>query len=160
MSSSLLLPLAVVSFNGSLLVSMLIPLAGILLAGVITVSSMYFKHQREREWHETARLAMEKGQPVPPPPSHKVYGSGVILKRDPNAPAPPPDDISQHDVRGGLVLVGTGIGLWLMLGALDERLRFIGAIPGFIGVALLLYAAGRAIFSNKSSNSDRRPPQS
>jgi hypothetical protein len=152
-------PLAIVVFDVPHVVTFFIPIAGIILAGVITVTAMYFKHQRERQWHETARLALEKGQPIPAPPPHGPYGSSHILKRDANGPAPQ-DEISPHDVRGGLVLVGTGIGLWLMLAAIDERLRFIGAIPGCIGVALLLYAAGRAIFSRKSNDSDRRPPQS
>jgi hypothetical protein len=156
----LLPPLAIVAFDVPHVVTFFIPIAGIILAGVITVTAMYFKHQRERQWHETARLALEKGQPIPVPPPAGAYGSGVILQRDPHGRPAPQDDISPHDVRGGLVLVGTGIGLWLMLAAIDERLRFIGAIPGCIGLALLLYAAGRAVFSRKTNDSDRRPPQS
>ena len=38
-------------------------------------------------------------------------------------------------------------------------LRFLSAIPGFIGVALLLYGLAKA-FSNRKNPSSNRPPQS
>ena len=44
---------------------------------------------------------------------------------------------------GGMVLLATGIGLALMLSGLpdeEEGIYFVGAIPGLIGVALLLQA--------------------
>ena len=42
---------------------------------------------------------------------------------------------------GGLVNIGVGIGLALFFWGLDvPQLRFVGAIPGLIGIALLTYA--------------------
>lgn len=131
-------PLA--AFGSGQLPGLLIPIAGIILAGVIVVSGMYFSHRRRELWHATARLALEKGQPLPP------------LDDEPARPRTPEEtgcNLAQHDVRGGLVLLAVGVGLWMFLGELDGRLRFVGAIPAFIGVALLLYATGRALFGRK-----------
>jgi hypothetical protein len=153
--------LALLHFGSSvidfgILGSVLVPIAAIILGGVITVSSMYFKHQRERQWHETARIALEKGQPLPPYGDERPDDSDRVIRRKESDAR----DSSQNDVRGGLVLVGVGVGIWLMLSSLAPQLRAVGAIPGLIGVALLLYAAGRAFFARNSSDSDRRPPQS
>ena len=51
-----------------------------------------------------------------------------------------------------------GAGLWLMLGSIADRLRYIGAIPGFIGVALLLYAVLAAMFRRKDQPRPQDPP--
>lgn len=130
------------------IVTFVIPIAGIVLAGVITVSAMYFKHQRRRLWHETARLALEKGQPLPP--------TGADLRPRETDRETAGDIPVAHDIRGGLVLIGVGLGLWMMFGQFADRMRFVGAIPGFIGVALLLFGLGRVIFGRRSS--DRNDP--
>ena len=83
--------------------------------------------QRHQLWHETARIALEKGQPLPPMPADV-------------APPPPTEDKPANDIRTGLILIATGAGLFLFLNALVGRgLGLVGAIPGFIGVALLLF---------------------
>ncbi len=124
----------------------LLPIAGIILAGVISVSGMYFHNRRREMWHETARLALEKGQPLPPlDPMLRAEDDEVEKERKlPSA---------NHDVRGGLVLIAVGAGLWLFLGGLSRNLGYIGAIPGFIGVALLLFALFSALFRRKHSES-------
>ena len=132
-------------FSPGQLTGFFVPLAGILLAGVITVSAMYFHNRRREMWHETARIALEKGQPLPPladdhTDDHRQKPRGLD---------------ANHDVRGGMVLIAVGAGLWLMLGSIADRLRNIGAIPGFIGVALLLFALLSAVFRRK----DQSPPQ-
>ncbi len=116
----------------------------------IIAAVFFFKHREQRLWHETARLALEKGQPLPPTNLEERVRLQKSARRE---------DLAQHDVRGGMVLVAVGAGLWLMLGAISSQLRFVGAIPGFIGIALLLYAALNAAFSRKKSDSDRHPPQ-
>ena len=130
-------------FSIGQLTGLIIPIAGIILAGVITVSGMYFHNRRREMWHETARIALEKGQPLPPLGPDRDDDEETA--KDPG---------THHDVRGGMVLIAVGAGLWLMLGAMSNTLRYIGAIPGFIGVALLLYALLATIFGRK----DRQPP--
>ncbi len=137
----------ILGFSPNHFIAIVIPLAALVLAGVVTVSAMYFHHRRRELWHETARIALEKGQPLPPlDPDHEEHDHPRSKHRDDN-----------HDVRGGMVLIAVGAGLFLMLGSLGSNLRFIGAIPGFIGVALLLYALLAALFRRKQPDSDRDP---
>ncbi|HEX4321818.1 MAG TPA: hypothetical protein VHZ52_12980 [Acidobacteriaceae bacterium] len=53
---------------------------------------------------------------------------------------------------GGLVLLGVGVGLMVMIGALSEKYSAgaVGLIPGLIGVALLVYALFLAPKPNRS----------
>lgn len=129
-------------------IAIIVPIAGLVFVGVMGVSAMYFKNRERERWHETARVALEKGQPLPPPPAE------FRPRRDDR------ENSAQRDARGGLVLIALGAGLWVMFGAVANHARFVGAIPGFIGIALLLYALGRALFSRKSRDSDLHPPQS
>jgi hypothetical protein len=129
-----------IDMSAGQLSAIVIPVAAIILAGVCAVSGMYFHNRRRELWHETARIALEKGQPLPPlDPEQTAEVQEVRKARDAN-----------HDVRGGMVLIAVGAGLWLMLGAISPNARYIGAIPGFIGVALLLYAV---LFGRKPDNS-------
>lgn len=104
---------------------------GIFIPIPIVVAALYFRHQQQKLWHETARLALEKGQPLPPRSAEETGGRSIA-----------------HDLRSGLILIGLGIGLYFFLG------RGIAFIVGFIGVALVLYAALIAIFAK-----DKNPPQ-
>lgn len=74
-----------------------------------------------RMWHETARIAIEKGQPLPP----AVYRNCSPL-RD-----------SRRVLLGGLILIGVGAALYLAPNSPGGH--WIGAIPGFIGLAMVLY---------------------
>jgi hypothetical protein len=105
----------------------MIPLVLMLLAAVIVVSVQFFRNRDREMWHQTARLAIEKGQPVPPMP----------LPEPPSRPAP---YSGPRDIRTGLILIAVGAGLALFLGQQNApRLGYLGAIPGFIGAALLLH---------------------
>jgi hypothetical protein len=97
-----------------MLVSFALP---ILLVAVI----LYYKHRRARLTHETIARLAEKGLPVPPellePPRRR--GSGL---------------------RGGMVLVGLGIGLAALCHETGTTWT-LGLIPGLMGLALILSAA-------------------
>ena len=43
-------------------------IGGLSLAAIIIVSGLFFQHRKRLMWHETARIALEKGQPLPPVP--------------------------------------------------------------------------------------------
>jgi len=123
---------------------------GMLIAIVVIVGGLIIAHHRQRQWHETARLALEKGQPLPQSlddsDSHKVQGR-------PEGPG--------RDLRAGLICIGTGAGLFLFFDALLGRwMAYVGAIPGFIGIALVLYAILDLAFGRKNASTSDRPPQS
>jgi Flp pilus assembly protein TadB len=113
---------------------------GILLTIVVIVGGLLFANRRQQLWHETARLALEKGQPLPAALDESAED------RQPDKPG--------NDIRAGLILVATGVGLFLFLGAIVGRgLAYVGTIPGLIGVALLLYG----LLSASSKRNDPPP---
>lgn len=123
---------------------------GILLTIVVIVGGLIIAHHRQRLWHETARLALEKGQPLP-----------TEVKDADSAPSADRDRGAGADLRAGLVCIGVGVGLFLFFDALMGRgMAYVGAIPGFIGVALVLYALLSSSVAPKSNPPAERPPQS
>ena len=145
LSSQPLLPL--LEIDPGILLGLILPLAGIALAGVVVVCSLYFQHRRREMWHETARVALEKGQPLPPwsaNSSDAATGNQEV----------------RNDLRAGFVLLGVGVGLFFFFHLMNLRpLAGIGAIPAFIGVALLLYSLLAAIFGWKH-RAESTPPKS
>jgi len=133
-------PLAGILGLGGAEIGFMFALVGMLFGGVMGIAGMYFHHQRQKLWHDTARIALEKGQPIPP-----RDGDYEDDEKSPGIKSR-----ANHDVRGGLVLIAVGAGLWLTLSGIAGNLRYVGAIPGFIGVALLLYALLAAIFGRKN----------
>ncbi len=120
--------------------------ASMLLAVVGTVGGMIIAYHRQKQWHETARLALEKGQPLPAP-------QDVTPQSQPRQRTEGPG----RDLRAGLILISVGAGLYLFLSALvGQALGYVGAIPGFIGIALLLYGLLSALFKrNDTPPADR-----
>lgn len=132
------LPLAVSGMELGLYMGLGGLASGIIFGGL----GMYFHHRRQALWHETARIALEKGQPLPP------------LQDGENSPANTP---KESDFRAGLVLIAVGAGLYFFLNALiGPAFGLIGAIPGFIGVALLLYASLNAVLKRKDTTPTNR----
>lgn len=128
---------------------LMIPLAAMLIGVVIVLGGLYFQNRRRQMWHETARIALEKGQPLPP------LVDDVVASPHPRTDR---DEI-RNDLRNGLVCIATGAGLFLFLGTMFGRgLGYVGAIPGFIGIALLLNAAISGLF--RKSNRSTPPDQS
>lgn len=128
---------AITEFSVGHLYGLIGLIGGLLVAIIVPTAAMYFHHRRQQLWHETARIALEKGQPVPPrprsdeemeltPPAGVAYDEWLAAKRAQQW---------RHDIKGGLVLIAVGVGLYLMLGS-----SYLGAVPGMIGVALLVYA--------------------
>ena len=137
-----LLPLAEIS--GAQWIAIAAILGGLTFTILLIFFGLKFVQRRQELWHETARVALEKGQPLPP------------LPRDMQ---PEKHSDENNDLRAGLVLIATGAGLYLFFAAFIPPLRFIAAIPGFIGAALLLYGLGKAFAGRKDQPADR-PPQS
>lgn len=118
---------------------LLVPLGGFILVGTIVVAAFYFKNQRRRLWHETARLALEKGQPLPAIPDSECSRGGPL-----------------RDLRSGLILLAIAVGLYAGMAPHRGSLTASYMIGG-VGLALLLNSLIAALIAHKASP-NRRPP--
>ncbi len=91
--------------------------------GIVAIV-LAFRHRRQKLAHETMRLMIEKGLPVPP----------ELIN------PPPPVRPPKNDLRRGLIWLAVGIGLTVLLRKTfeDSGLWASGLIPAFIGAAYLL----------------------
>ena len=113
-----------------------LPLGMFAMITVLVGLGLANKLQRNKILHETIRLMIEKGQPIPPELLH---------------PTAPPRRRSRVDLYGGLVLVGVGLSLFILLGSLSgipHGVIAVGAVPFLIGVALLV---ARKLDSNQNT---------
>lgn len=100
---------------------------GIVISVVAIVGGLIIANRRQAMWHETARVALEKGQPMPKSPDDEA--EEVAEKKSDGG-----------DIRAGLILIAVGGGLYLFLSNIGGgKVGYVGAIPGFIGVALLAF---------------------
>ncbi len=102
---------------------LLIPLAGMGIGLAAIIVGTLEKMQKRRLRQELLRVALEKGQPLPPE---------LLDER--------PGGRERNDRRSGLISIAIGAALYLFLGALvaEHGVKWVSLIPGFIGVALLL----------------------
>lgn len=78
--------------------------------------------KRSRMQHETLRLMIEKGQPIPPE---------LLQPQDPPRRA-------KSDLRSGLILIGIGAGVIVLLLMQHQSAWAAGLIPLLMGVAFLI----------------------
>jgi hypothetical protein len=122
-------------------------LGGITLTSIIIIFGLRHAQRTQELWHETARLALEKGQPLPPTPDE-------LRQRTAR-------ERFQDDFRNGLVMVATGVGLYLFLNAfIGKALAYVGAIPFLVGLAMLLHAGLSAWFNRKQELGTKQSPLS
>jgi hypothetical protein len=163
MTLALILPeFASISSDIASLGGLLVPLGGMLFVAVIIVTSHWFKNQERQRWHETARIALEKGQPIPSRADlldEKVVDKLLATSR--------PAATCRHRqvmgfVAGGLINVAVGVGLYFGLAHMPgaEDARYFALIPGLIGVALLIVGLLYAYLFRSTFDSGDRPPQS
>lgn len=86
----------------------------------------YFRHRRNRMFHETLRAMVEKGVPIPP----ELLSGGATLANGSNL-----GRRGIHDLRNGLILIGLGVGV-MLLGS-SAGFSKLGSIPIFIGLAMI-----------------------
>jgi hypothetical protein len=112
------------------------------IAAIVLVPQ-YLKHKERQRMHDTLRIAIEKGQPLPPELVKNLQSAEMAIPvRGPGS------DLRRAVVliAVGLGLAGLGYGFWYGLMAVNEIPAYIvggivagsGAIPGFIGVAYLI----------------------
>jgi len=129
----------------------LIPLAlfGMVLGIVVAVNM--FNYKRARDLQETVREAVRAGKDISP---ELIKSLGVKPKSE------------GQDIKAGLILIAIAFGLvtmgWGIQSSLNPALvdesempsmiimmAGIGAIPGFIGVVLVLFGVGAALTKRK-----------
>ena len=94
---------------------------------VMILIIMFLKEYRTRKLQqETIRQFLDKGQPIPPELLHYTEP-----KKEKN------------DRRSGLILIAIGVAFYFFFGGNDfggpgSGMRWIGLVPGLIGVAMLL----------------------
>lgn len=87
-------------------------------AAIIVATVFLFLHRAKELKHQTVRLALEKGQPVPP---------GLLEE---HSPVRQP----QNDLRSGVKAVFIGLGLGLFFWTVEPRMWGVGLIPAFVGL--------------------------
>jgi uncharacterized protein DUF6249 len=121
----------------------LVPLGGLLVSVVAIITPFAFlttivviklinSRKRAELQHETIRLALEKGQPLPA----ELLNGPVTTEKKPKP----------NDRKDGLILIAVGTGIYFFLSAvgnstdkpLIESARWAGLIPGLIGVAMII----------------------
>ena len=116
------------------MIAIVVPVAGLIFAGAIIFIAMHFNHRRQELWHQTARLALEKGQPLP------AFDSAGRAEMAQTARAQPR---WRGYLIGGMINIAVGAGMFVALSQISNtsfNVGYFGFIPLFIGVALLLGA--------------------
>lgn len=110
---------------------LLIPIIAILMPVFIVGIVMYFRAKDRAETQKTLRMAIEKGQTLPTDYLEGLQKASSGREKTPS-----------RDIRSGLILMAVAAGMCVMdylngdfmLGGMSGA----AAIPGFIGVALLI----------------------
>ncbi|MBJ7410776.1 MAG: hypothetical protein JHD15_10515 [Phenylobacterium sp.] len=113
----------------------LIPLGFFAMIAALVIAPRYFKSQERQKVAETLRIAIEKGQPLPPE---------VIDAMSSNVRSPGLTPSPQRDLRTGIIWLGVGVG-FAALGAVisfeepDALFPCLGlaTFPTFIGLAFI-----------------------
>ncbi|MDE2357418.1 MAG: hypothetical protein KGL69_11770 [Alphaproteobacteria bacterium] len=120
-----------------------------IIVAAIVIVPLYLRQRDRDKMHETLRIALQTGQPLPP----EMISALQQSVRTPSKPPTP-----ERDLRTGLVLLAVGLGLcaigygfwWGLMsvsdvGAYMTGVSFagFGAIPGMIGIAYIIIWAVR-----------------
>lgn len=112
----------------------LIPISLFAMIAALVIVPRYFKSQERQKMHETLRVALEKGEPLPP--------ELIDAMSNDVRPSLPPSP--QRDLRTGIIWLGIGVGLAAMGAAISFEeadalypLLGISAFPVFIGLAFV-----------------------
>ena len=141
-------------------VGMMIPILILALVFGLIATSLYFKSKERERWHETVRLALEKGHPIP----NMAEALSAPVAEALCARLAPESRHKQRMglVTGGLVNIAVGIGLYFGLSEMPEVrfARFFALIPGLIGVARLISALIDSLISARKPDSGNDAPKS
>jgi hypothetical protein len=126
------------SLESKYLIAILVPLAGMVLAGFIVFLAFHYRHLRTEKLMETVQRLADRGLPVPP----------ELL-------APDESEKKSSPLFNAITLIGVGVGLALMFHFLNLRfLMGVGALLVCIGAAQLL---ALWIETRRAPSDDARP---
>lgn len=123
------------------IIPLFIPIVVVVFGGLTAIFALYFHNQRQAMWHETARVALEKGQPIPPMPASGDARQSSLQVTPAEWEETKLKQRYHGYLIGGLVNLAVGIGLFVFLSQFAGKVGYVGAIPGCVGVALLIGAA-------------------
>ncbi len=131
---------------------MLVPVSVFFVGGLIAVVALVMKNQERMRWHETARIALAKGLPIPNMPD----------SWSPQSPTPGRHRQRMGLITAGLINVAVGIGLYFGLSAIPGAwvARDFAFIPALCGVALMIGAAIDLLLSRKFPDPGDPSPKS
>jgi hypothetical protein len=132
--------------------ALMVPVAALVFAMLVIGIGAYFRNKEDQRRHETARLALERGQPVP--------GFAEPWQRSGAYNVSPKSWIGL--MAGGMINLAVGIGLYFTLVSIPGAYvaRYCSLIPGLVGVALLACALIVALSSRSKSDAGGPPPMS
>jgi hypothetical protein len=119
--------------------------------GFFILVILYFKHKSRREYMETVRLLVEKGQPIPPDLLNSLNPSGLERMTS----SPQWEGYQSHLIKG-LKPMFWGIGIFLFF-----VFEHFDAVPWFFGVAFILIGAYHVVRSHliqKEKEKNPTPP--
>jgi hypothetical protein len=142
------------SFFASVNIGLVFGLTGMGIGFLFGFLGMYLGHRRRILWHETARLALEKGQPIPPPypdvaPTNPLESAAMSTADRELATSRARGYRIRGYILGGLINLAVGAGLYFALTQVSPQAATFAAIPGFIGIAFLAMALIEYLFSRK-----------
>ena len=109
----------------------IVAVGGVFVTGIVVIAIVFTTGVRKNaERQKTLRMAIERSEDLSP----EVMNALQAMQKKPKTP--------MNDVRAGLILmaVAAGLVLWRFLdhGEIGGGLAGIAAVPGMIGVALLI----------------------
>jgi Domain of unknown function (DUF6249) len=130
--------------------SMVIPMIGIIMGVGIGMLRLYLRFRRKRDmfqlYHAERMAAIEKGIELPPLPPEFFRDSGS------------PELAPFRHRRGGLILLFLGIAVSVALWGTGVTAYWWGLVPAAIGLALLLSSVLEARDLEKQPRPPGRPP--
>ena len=90
----------------------------------------YFRARKQKQLHDTLRVFIEKGVPIPPELLRPPATAGAVAEAD-------PDDDPRTALRQGLFLIALGLGICLWLWIKSSDSWGLGFIPLLIGLSFL-----------------------
>lgn len=146
------------SFTSQEVIAIIAIIGALCLTAFIIGIGLYMQNRKRQMWHETARLALEKGQPMPPAP---MSDEELEHLPPPGMPLKEWEELRRArsqagDFKAGLILIAIGVGLAIM----RPGGQMVGVIPALMGVALFINALIERLSSRRTSSPEKPPTQS
>ncbi len=140
------------------IIVILVLMMGPVMVVAIVGFALYFKHKQRQAWHELARIALEKGQPIPPYPG-RCAEEAMASAMETGGYRRLHHGSRRRDLTGWLVMLAIGAAIYLGMPPGNRGSLMFAYVPAFIGLALLLSTLIDAIFSRTKDDPGTQPPK-